>query len=148
MAITKRDFTVCKKCGCTNLDCTVCINKTGKPCYWVDIDLCSVCANETTLGAYLLKQRRWSRKTFGTSKRTKGIIEHIKKELLEVEENPEDLEEWIDVIILALDGYWRHGGLPNEIMLKLTLKQVKNFKRQYPFPISDDVPSEHIKKGK
>jgi hypothetical protein len=33
----------CKKCGCTELDCSQCIEKTGEPCYWVKEDLCSAC---------------------------------------------------------------------------------------------------------
>jgi hypothetical protein len=34
----------CRVCGCTNDDCRQCIEKTGRPCYWVEDDLCSVCA--------------------------------------------------------------------------------------------------------
>jgi hypothetical protein len=34
----------CRVCGCTDLDCSQCIKKTGKPCYWVKDDLCSACA--------------------------------------------------------------------------------------------------------
>lgn len=33
----------CRVCGCTNEDCTQCIEKTGKPCYWVEPNLCSAC---------------------------------------------------------------------------------------------------------
>lgn len=35
----------CKICGCTDNDCTQCIEKTGNPCYWVDDahTLCSAC---------------------------------------------------------------------------------------------------------
>jgi len=36
----------CRKCGCTDLDCRQCIKKTGRPCYWVDDDLCSACVQE------------------------------------------------------------------------------------------------------
>jgi len=99
------------------------------------------------LSHYLKDQIFWSRKTFGEGKRTLGIIKHIQKELKEIEENPEDLSEWIDVIILALDGYWRHGGDYKQIMSRLKRKQFENFKREYPFPISEDEPSEHIRKG-
>jgi len=34
----------CRICGCTENDCRQCIEKTGKPCYWVEDDLCSACA--------------------------------------------------------------------------------------------------------
>jgi hypothetical protein len=33
----------CKVCGCTENDCRQCIEKTGRPCYWVTADLCSAC---------------------------------------------------------------------------------------------------------
>jgi hypothetical protein len=34
---------ICRLCGCTDDDCRQCIEKTGKPCYWVEADLCSAC---------------------------------------------------------------------------------------------------------
>ncbi|MBX3253953.1 MAG: PRTRC system protein E [Chitinophagaceae bacterium] len=33
----------CRVCGCTDNDCRQCIKKTGKPCHWVEEDLCSAC---------------------------------------------------------------------------------------------------------
>ncbi|MEN6421290.1 MAG: hypothetical protein ABFD76_05025 [Smithella sp.] len=33
----------CRVCGCTDDDCSQCIERTGKPCYWVEDDLCSAC---------------------------------------------------------------------------------------------------------
>ena len=35
---------VCRACGCTDQDCRACIQRTGKPCHWVEAELCSVCA--------------------------------------------------------------------------------------------------------
>lgn len=34
----------CRTCGCTEGDCSACIEKTGAPCFWVERDLCSACA--------------------------------------------------------------------------------------------------------
>lgn len=34
----------CRRCGCTDADCSGCIERTGRPCYWVEKDLCSACA--------------------------------------------------------------------------------------------------------
>lgn len=34
----------CRACGCTDLDCGACIERTGKACHWVEPDLCSACA--------------------------------------------------------------------------------------------------------
>lgn len=35
---------VCRECGCTDDDCTDCVERTGEPCTWVEPDLCSACA--------------------------------------------------------------------------------------------------------
>ena len=94
---------------------------------------------------YIKRQEEWSAKTFGHGVRTKGITAHIRKELVEIEAAPHDVEEWIDVVILALDGAWRAGYSPEQIVAALEAKQAKNFKRTYPMPESDDVPSEHIR---
>ena len=34
----------CRKCGCTDLNCSRGTERTGLPCYWVEPDLCSACA--------------------------------------------------------------------------------------------------------
>jgi hypothetical protein len=41
----------CRKCGCTQDDCSKCIERTGQPCHWVKMDLCSACipASNSTL---------------------------------------------------------------------------------------------------
>lgn len=97
------------------------------------------------LTEYIRQQEEWSARTFGHSTRTKGITAHIRKELLEIEAAPHDVEEWIDVVILALDGAWRAGYSPVQIVDALEAKQAKNFRRTYPRPLSDDHPSEHIR---
>ena len=33
----------CRSCGCTDDDCRVCVERTGHPCRWVEVDLCSAC---------------------------------------------------------------------------------------------------------
>jgi len=42
----KDDVRRCRICGCTDDDCRQCIEKTGKPCHWVEPDLCSACQFE------------------------------------------------------------------------------------------------------
>lgn len=91
----------------------------------------------------LADQRRWSAATFGQGNRTAGILAHIRKELTEIEANPEDLEEWIDVILLAIDGFWRHGGW--DLSAALWAKRDKNRARKWPPPGPEDQPTEHIK---
>lgn len=95
------------------------------------------------LEGYLNRQREWSKRTFGPGRRVGGITKHIEKELNEIRANPSDLTEWIDVMILAMDGYWRNGGDPRMLFEMLMAKQGVNFKRKYPMPKSEDEPGEH-----
>lgn len=89
-------------------------------------------ADAFDLRSHLERQREWSCKTFGPGARTQGVLDHIRKELLEIELQPTDLSEWIDVVILALDGAWRAGGQPSEIIAALVAKQAKNESRKWP----------------
>lgn len=100
---------------------------------------------ELTIEAYYLRQIEWSRETFGSAPRTKGIIDHITKELREIEDLPNDLSEWIDVVILAMDGFWRHGGRARDFMPALLAKQKKNMARTWPDwrTMSEDAAIEH-----
>jgi hypothetical protein len=82
--------------------------------------------------AHLQRQREWSGRTFGPGPRTAGVIDHIRKELREIEADPSDVLEWIDVVILALDGAWRSGSTPDEIITALVGKQVRNETRAWP----------------
>lgn len=84
------------------------------------------------LAAHLSRQREFSRKTFGPGGRTKGVLDHIRKELAEIEANPNDIEEWVDVIILAFDGAWRAGWDPHDIIHAIIAKQTKNEGRRWP----------------
>lgn len=82
--------------------------------------------------AHLQHQREWSERTFGPGPRTAGVIDHIRKELREIEAAPHDGEEWIDAVILALDGAWRSGMTPTQIIETLVAKQKKNEGRTWP----------------
>lgn len=84
------------------------------------------------LATHLRRQRSWSDQTFGPGARSAGVIDHIRKELREIEDNPTDLEEWIDVIILAFDGATRAGHSPEDVIAALVAKQEKNEARQWP----------------
>jgi Protein of unknown function (DUF550) len=84
------------------------------------------------LVAHLYRQRAFSRATFGPGERTKGICDHIRKELAEIEKDPDDIREWIDVLLLALDGAWRAGFMPEEIVNALDEKQEENELRDWP----------------
>jgi len=59
------------------------------------------------LEQHLLRQMAFSHATFGPGTRTQGVVDHIRKELVEVLEGGGDSAEWVDVVILALDGLTR-----------------------------------------
>lgn len=82
--------------------------------------------------AHLARQRKWSGRTFGPGRRTAGVIDHIRKELREIEADPDDITEWIDVVILALDGAWRTGYQPQQIIDAMVAKQTRNEARSWP----------------
>jgi hypothetical protein len=96
---------------------------------------------------YLKRQITWSKQTFGPGSRTQGIVDHIRKELVEIEATPQDLEEWVDVIILALDGAWREGHSPESIARVLEYKLLKNKVRKWPDWRTADVGKaiEHVR---
>jgi hypothetical protein len=81
---------------------------------------------------HLRRQYNWSERTFGPGDRTQGVIDHIRKELIEIESDPSDISEWIDVVILALDGARRSGASPEQIVAALVAKQAKNEQRKWP----------------
>lgn len=97
--------------------------------------------------AHVKRQIEWSRKTFGPNDRTKGILEHIRKELDEVEAQPKKLDEWCDLIILAVDGAWRNGFSAEEIAAQLDLKMGKNERRTWPDwrQFGNDQAIEHVR---
>jgi hypothetical protein len=109
---------------------------------------------------YLDRQMVWSRGVFGGGMRIKGIIEHIRKECEEVlaeadyvlagrvhclEAKKKLLGEWVDLIILALDGAWRTGASIRDIKDALLRKQDINIQRKWPKPVSEDKAVEHVR---
>lgn len=75
------------------------------------------------------RQRLWSSNTFGPGDRHEGVRDHILKEIDEAVSDP---SEWVDVIILALDGAWRAGMKPQDIIDGVIAKQTRNERRTWP----------------
>lgn len=93
---------------------------------------------------YVQQHVAWSRQTFGEGPRPVGLCKHIAKELDEILRDPNDLEEWIDVIILALDGATRQGYRADAILDMLETKQQKNKARVFNVG-GPDEPNEHVR---
>jgi hypothetical protein len=98
---------------------------------------------------HLERQRAWSTATFGPGTRLLGVLDHIRKELAEIEADPTDVTEWVDVIILAFDGAWRAGWEPQEIIDAIRAKQAMNEARKWPDwrTMSEDVAIEHVREA-
>lgn len=101
------------------------------------------------LTRHLKRQIEFSTNAFGPGDRAKAVVDHIRKELREVEANPSDLEEWIDVAMLALDGAWRAGYSPEQVSKALESKLTKNENRNWPdWRTADpDKAIEHVREG-
>lgn len=136
-------YVVCKSEGCGQD--AKCCGGYCRPCF--DALMAQVAADSgpNLDCAHLRRQREWSRQTFGPGRRTLGVLDHIRKELLEIEADPDDWTEWIDVVILALDGAWRHGAEPRQILDAIVAKQAKNEARTWPDwrTLGDDQAIEH-----
>jgi len=85
---------------------------------------------------HLYRQAAFSARTFGPGDRTTGVCDHIRKELIEVQDAENSgtptLPEWIDVIILGFDGAWRSGATPEQIVAALESKHGRNEHRIWP----------------
>ncbi len=84
---------------------------------------------------YLRRHVEWGHATFGTpadGRGPKGPLDHLKKEVKEITDDPYDLEEWIDAIILSIDGFLRAGGKLTMVLPMLLKKQAKNAGRDWP----------------
>jgi hypothetical protein len=92
---------------------------------------------------HLRRQMAFSRATFGPGERTLGVCDHIEKEIKEIKESPDEglrSREWVDVVLLGLDGLWRaleaEGNvwqdIPHEVEYLIYSKQNKNEQRDWP----------------
>jgi hypothetical protein len=110
------------------------------------------------LSKHLIRQMAFSHATFGPGERTDGVIDHIRKELVEVRDANGESDEWVDVVILALDGLTRrlaycNGERADPVRVAETAcnmiegKQTRNEARQWPNWRSSpkDRAIEHVK---
>jgi len=99
------------------------------------------------LADFIQRKKEHSLNAFGPNLTPTAIIKHIRKEIDEVEKDPNDLEEWMDVALLAIDGAWRVGYSPMLIATMLIYKFEKIKRRNYPdhSTLDPDTPIEHIR---
>ena len=106
----------------------------------------SVMSNKIIDSASLMNQHLWSLETFGPGYRP-GVLKHIEKELVEVAGATHDITEWVDIIILTLDGAMRSGHGPQQIIDAYHAKMLANSQRSWPDwrDFSIDEPIEHVR---
>lgn len=82
---------------------------------------------------FLHRQRNFSIKTFGPGPRTAGVLDHLSEEIEEVRVcDGKDLMEWVDLILLSMDGAYRAGFSPEAIVAGLQQKLSINEGRDWP----------------
>jgi hypothetical protein len=92
---------------------------------------------------HLKRQMVFSRAAFGPGQRTEGVSDHIRKELVEIAaedaHHGQQAEEWVDVVILGLDGLWRslsrdvgHEFIAEVAVRMIEAKQAINERRDWP----------------
>jgi len=108
---------------------------------------------------HIHRQMRFSLQAFGPGSRQKGVVDHIRKELVEIEEGDNDHEEWVDAWLLSTDGLWRSvrdnpkfsdltdREVAEMICDRIDRKQSKNERRVWPDwrTQSPDAAIEHVR---
>lgn len=99
---------------------------------------------------HLYNQRVFSIRTFGPpgqGQKPEGVLRHIEKEVRELRVDPTNLEEWVDMMLLSMDGAIKSGHSPEEISTMLMAKQVKNESREWPDWRTGDLSQsiEHVR---
>ena len=95
------------------------------------------------LKQHLIRQMVFSKATFGDGERREGVLDHITKEIEEVRKADGDSAEWVDIVILSLDGLtrrlWSVGNYKNsadeiaDTAIKMIVaKQGRNERRDWP----------------
>lgn len=97
----------------------------------------------TDLQQHLIRQMVFSRATFGPGERMDGVLDHMTKEIAEVRDAGGDASEWVDLVILSLDGLTRRlwavsdyqktaDEVAEEACRMIVGKQSRNERRDWP----------------
>lgn len=92
-------------------------------------------ARSIDLAQFIRRQIEWSTETFGPGERSAGLVDHVWRELREVmraQTPEEELIEWVDVALLALDAAWRLGFTPEDVCRAMLAKAEINRGRGWP----------------
>ena len=95
------------------------------------------------------RHANWSRKTFGpdSERGAIGPLNHLEKEIKEVQEAPGDIYEYVDCLLLVMDASRRAGFDQKQLIHAAYQKLEENKNRSWPDwkTSSLDNPMEHIR---
>ena len=100
--------------------------------------------NSFDLISFLNDKKAHSDEVF-SNQTVEGVIDHIKEEIQEVENNTYDPEEWIDLLLLSFDGALKAGFTPMQITDTLDKKFFKNKQRKWDQSSDDGKKIKHLK---
>ena len=90
---------------------------------------------------------KWSQQTFGKKKTYKACFAHMEREIDECRENPKDIEEYADILLLLFDAFYRGTGKGFDALVNAVSKKIKkNKNRKWNVSKDPNVPSFHKKK--
>ena len=76
-----------------------------------------------------------------------SALAHIKKELKELDDTPYDMEEWVDLFFLTIQGLTKLAREDlNAVRYEIYAKLIKNHNREWGQPDADGVV-EHVRKN-
>ncbi len=104
---------------------------------------------EPRLRELWVSQSEWSQKTFGTDQERGpiGALKHLEREAKEAWENPSDIVEYADCLLLILDASRRAGFALEALVDAACAKHEVNKGRTWPAPAEGDEPTEHVREG-
>lgn len=108
------------------------------PCAWP-----IVTPTDNDFTGFAQEHHAWALEKF-PSQSAESVCRHIEKELIEIRKDENDPMEWIDVIMLAMEGFCMTGGSPHETFEALREKHAINLLRTWQAPNGDD-PIEHVR---
>ncbi len=102
----------------------------------------SKCCKYFNIKEFFDTKLAWSRDTYGDLS-SKTIIDHLHKEIIEASYDPKDILEWVDIILLAIDGAGRFANADGATFVEALKKKFEiNRKRTWSIPV-DGSPPEH-----
>ena len=88
----------------------------------------------------------WADSVFGKDRKPEMILQHLKKEIQELIEEPSNLEEYADVGILWLNAAAKAGYKVKDLYFAMAGKLMVNKSRKWGKPDENDVV-EHLRQG-